>query len=147
MLRRESQYALEGLLVLARQPQGSVMLLKHVAQAANVPADFLARIVQKLKRHNLVTSSRGAVRGYSLASPAHDITLLEIFEAIEGPAVFRRCIFSSRRAIEPRSCGLEREWAPIAARLRAVMKETTLAHVASRSSAQRSGQRAGRAYA
>jgi Rrf2 family protein len=147
MLRRESQYALEGLLVLARQPQGSVMLLKHVAEAANVPANFLARIVQKLKRHNLVTSSRGAVRGYSLASPAHEITLLEIFEAIEGPSVFRRCIFSSRRAIEPRACRLHKEWAPIAARLRAVMEETTLADLAARSSAQRSGQRAGHVYA
>jgi Rrf2 family protein len=147
MLRCESQYALEGLLVLARQPQGSVMLLKHVAQAANVPANFLARIVQKLRRHNLVTSSRGAVRGYALASSAHEITLLEIFEAIEGPAVFRRCIFSSHRAIEPRSCRLQREWAPIAARLRAVMEETTLAQVASRSSAQHLGHRARRVYA
>jgi Rrf2 family protein len=147
MLRRESQYALEGLLVLARQPQGSVMLLKHVAKTANVPANFLARILQKLRRHNLVTSYRGAVRGYSLASPAHEITLLEIFEAIEGPAVFRRCIFSARRAAEPPGCRLQKEWAPIAARLRAVMEETTLAQVASRSSAQRSEHRAGRAYA
>jgi Rrf2 family protein len=147
MLRRESQYALEGLLVLAKQPQGSVMRLKHVAQAANVPADFLARILQKLKRHNLVTSYRGAVRGYSLACPAHEIALLEIFEAVEGPAVFQRCIFSSCGAIEPRCCRLQREWAPIAARLRAVMEETSLAQVASRSSAQRSGQRARRAYA
>ena len=147
MLRSESQYALDGLLVLARQPQGSVMLLKHVAQAADVPPNFLARIFQKLKRHNLVTSRRGAVRGYSLARPAHEITLLEIFEAIEGPSVFRRCIFSSHRAIEPRACRLDREWAPIAARLRAVMEETMLAHVAARSSAQRSGQRAGRVYA
>jgi len=147
MLRSESQYALEGLLVLARQPQGSVMLLKHVAQAANVPANFLARILQKLRRHDLVTSSRGAVRGYALASPAHEITLREIFEAIEGPAVFRRCLFSSRRATEPRCCRLQKEWAPIVAKLRAVMEETTLAQVASRSSAQRSGRRAGRAYA
>jgi Rrf2 family protein len=145
MLRRESQYALEGLLVLARQPQGSVMLLKHVAQAANVPANFLARILQKLKRHNLVTSSRGAVRGYALASPAHAITLREIFEAIEGPAVFRRCLFSSRQATEPGGCRLHREWAPIATRLRAVMDETTLARVASRGSAPRAGHRAGHA--
>jgi Rrf2 family protein len=123
------------------------MLLKHVAQAANVPTNFLARILQKLKRHNLVTGHRGAVRGYALAGSAHEITLLEIFEAIEGPAVFRRCLFASRGAVEPRGCRLQREWAPIAARLRAVMAETTLAQVASRSSTQRSGQRASRAYA
>jgi Rrf2 family transcriptional regulator, iron-sulfur cluster assembly transcription factor len=147
MLRRESEYALEGLLVLARQPQGSVMLLKHVAQAAYVPAGFLARIVQKLKRHNLVTSSRGAVRGYALARPPDEITLREIFEAIEGPAVFRRCIFSSHRPTESCGCRLQKEWVPIAARLRTVMDETTLAQVASRSSSQRSGHRADRVFA
>ena len=147
MLRRESEYALEGLLVLAREPQGSVMPLKHVAQAANIPANFLARILQKLKRHNLVTAHRGAVRGYALARPAHKITLREIFEAIEGPMVFRRDLFSSRGASEPRGYRLHREWAPVAASLRAVMEETTLAQVASRSSAQRSRQRAARAYA
>jgi Rrf2 family transcriptional regulator, iron-sulfur cluster assembly transcription factor len=147
MLRRESQYALEGLLVLARQPRGSVMLLKHVAQTANVPANFLARIFQKLKRHNLVTAHRGAVRGYALARPAHEITLREIFEAIEGPAVFRRGLFASRSAMERRGYRLQREWTPIAASLRAVMEETTLAQVASRSSAQRSRPRAGRVYA
>jgi Rrf2 family iron-sulfur cluster assembly transcriptional regulator len=131
VLRRESQYALEGLLVLARQPVGRVMLLKHVAQQAGISPAFLARIFQRLKRHNLVTSSRGAIRGYSLARRADAITLLDIFQAIEGPTVFRRCIFSPHRAMEPHCCRLQRQWAPIAARLCAVMKETTLGHVAS----------------
>jgi Rrf2 family transcriptional regulator, iron-sulfur cluster assembly transcription factor len=147
MLRCESEYALDGLLVLARQPEGSVMLLKRVAQVASIPATFLARIFQKLKRHNLVTSSRGAVRGYALARPACEISLREIFEAIEGPGVFQRCLFSSRRAVEPCGCLLHKEWAPIAATLRAVMNETTLAQVASRRSARRPGRRAGHAYA
>jgi hypothetical protein len=61
--------------------------------------------------------------------------------------VFRRGLFASRGAVEPRGCRLQREWAPIAARLRAVMAETTLAQVASRSSTQRSGHRASRVYA
>lgn len=147
MLRRESEYALEGLLVLARQPQGRAMLLKHVAQAASVPPHFLARILQKLKRHNLVRAHRGAVRGYSLARPAHKITLREIFEAIEGPAVFRQELFSSRGTGEPRGYRLRREWAPLAASLRAVMNETTLEQVASRGSSQRSRHKAARAYA
>lgn len=132
ILSRESQYGLEGLIVLAKQPSGSVMLLRQVAQAGHLPAGFLARTLQKLRRHNLVASHRGAIRGYALARPAHQITLREIFEAIEGPTVFRRCICSARRSGEPNCCRLRGEWAPIAARLLAVMEETTLAQVASR---------------
>lgn len=132
ILNRESQYGLEGLIVLAKQPRGSVMLLQQVAQAGGLPAGFLARTLQKLRRHNLVTSHRGAVRGYALARPAHQITLREIFEAIEGPTVFRRCICSARRSGDRDCCRLHAEWAPIAAKLLAVMEETTLAQVASR---------------
>jgi Rrf2 family protein len=110
------------------------MLLRQLAQAGHLPAGFLARTLQKLRRYNLVASHRGAIRGYSLARPAHEITLREIFEAIEGPTVFRRCICSSRRSGEANCCRLHDDWAPIGARLLTVMEETTLAQVASRNS-------------
>lgn len=132
ILSRESQYGLEGLMVLARQPQGKVMLLREIADAGHLPAGFLARTLQKLARHNVVSSHRGAVRGYALARPARDITLREIFEAIEGPNVFRRCIFSSHRSGDRHPCCLQQEWTPIGTRLMQVMGETTLAQVASR---------------
>ncbi|HUM16683.1 MAG TPA: Rrf2 family transcriptional regulator [Candidatus Nitrosotalea sp.] len=137
ILSRESQYGLEGLIVLARQPRGRVMLLQQLAQAGHLPAGFLARTLQRLRRHNLVASHRGAIRGYSLARPAHEITLREIFEAIEGPTVFRRCICSSRRSGEGHRCRLHDDWAPIGARLLTVMEETTLAQVASRNAKHR----------
>ena len=37
------------------------MLLQQLAQAGHLPAGFLARTLQKLRRHNLVASHRGAV--------------------------------------------------------------------------------------
>jgi Rrf2 family protein len=108
------------------------MLLRQIAQAGQLPAGFLARTLQKLRRHSLVSSHRGAVRGYALARPAQEIRLRDIFEAIEGPVVFRRCIFSPRRAGDPHPCRLHDEWARVSAMLQAVMDETTLAHVAAR---------------
>jgi Rrf2 family transcriptional regulator, iron-sulfur cluster assembly transcription factor len=132
ILSRESQYGLEGLVVLARQPRGKVMLLSQIANAGHLPAGFLARTLQKLRRHNVVSSYRGAVRGYALARPANEITLREIFEAIEGPNVFPRCIFSRQHADDGDPCRLHEEWAPIADQLHQTMTKTTLAHVASR---------------
>lgn len=120
-------------MVLARQPRGKVLLLRQIAEAGHLPAGFLARTFQKLKRHNVVASHRGAVRGYALAKRPHEITLREIFEAIEGPNVFTRGIFSPGRSADRHSCPLGKEWGPIAERLRRVMEETTLAHVVSRS--------------
>ena len=119
-------------MVLARQPRGTVLLLRQIAEAGHLPAGFLARTFQKLKRHNVVASHRGAVRGYALAKRPHEITLREIFEAIEGPNVFARDIFAPSRSGDRGPCRLDKEWDPIAERLRRVMEETTLARVASR---------------
>ena len=113
--------------MLARQSRGRVMLVRQLAQAGHLPAGFLARTLQKFRRHNLVASHRGAIRGYSLARSAPEITLREIFEAIEGPTVFRRCIRSSRRSSEANCCRLRDDWATIGARLLTVMEELTLA--------------------
>ena len=122
---------------MARQPWGKVMLLRQIAQAGQLPADFLARTLQKLRRHGLVSSHRGAIRGYALARPAQEIRLRDIFEAIEGPTVFRRCIFSPRDTGHPHPYRLHDVWARGSAALQALMEETTLAQVAARGPTRR----------
>ena len=131
-LSRESEYGLEALSVLAEQGEGKVMLLREIAEARHLPADFLAKVFQKLNRHNVVMSHRGATRGYSLARPPERIKLQEVFEAIEGPDLFERCIFWPGRCGEENPCRLHQSWAKIRPQLQAVMEETTLAQVAGR---------------
>ena len=128
-LSRESEYGLEALSVLARQPQGKVMLLREIAESGRLPEGFLAKVFQKLTRHNLVRSHRGAIRGYALARPAQGIKLKEIFEAIEGPDLFERCIFWSGRCGDQNPCRLHQRWAKFRPQLQAMMEETTLDQV------------------
>lgn len=136
MLSRESQYGLEGLVVLARQPRGRVIQLRAIADVGRLPRGFLSRIFQKLRRYNVVTSHRGVVRGYALARPAGDICLREIFEAIEGPNLFDRCIFS-RPCDTENACHLHAGWAAMRAGLWHMMEETTLEQMASAARAGR----------
>lgn len=135
ILRRESEYGLEGLIVLARQPRGKVMLLQEIARARSLPSGFLARIFQKLKHHNLVSSHRGTVRGYALARLPSRISLREIFEAIEGPDLFGRCILRPRLCQEHDPCSLHKDWCGMRMKLRSAAQETTLKQVASRARA------------
>src|SRR3972149_386787 len=135
-LSLESKYGLEGLSVLARQPQGSVMLLQEIAAAGHLPPGFLAHIFQKLTRHNVVSSHRGAIRGYALARPPDEISLREIFEAIEGPGLFGRCVFWPGRCGDQDPCSLHERWAVIRVGLHEMMERTTLAQVALREGAE-----------
>ena len=127
-LGREIAYGIVGLLALAAKPSGTVMLLRDIAGVGRVPRSFLAKIFQKLARHGIVRSLRGAVRGYVLARPLKEIKLKEIVLAIEGPDLFERCIFWSDRCADSNPCPLHEQWKQIKQKsFGKLMDETTLA--------------------
>lgn len=126
-LGRESRYAIEGLMVLAKRPFGIPIELRDIAAAAEAPPDFLAKIFQKLKRANIVISSRGAVRGYALARRAAVISLVDIFTAVEGGDVFEHCVFWSDRCADRSPCPMHREWKKMRDAIVGSMRKITLA--------------------
>lgn len=133
-LGRESAYAIEGLLALAAGPVGVPMLLGDIAARRRVPQSFLAKIFQKLARSGIVLSSRGAVRGYALARRPREITVKEIFLAVEGPDLFDRCIFWSDRCADSDPCPMHFRWKRMKKRIIGeLMERTTLADLAKRS--------------
>ena len=130
-LGRESLYAIEGLFALAAKPLGTVMLLRDIAKARRVPQTFLAKIFQKLNRAGIVTSSRGAVRGYALIRRPKDIKLKEILLAVEGPELFDRCIFWSDRCADTDPCPMHFRWKKLKEQvIESLMERTTLAELA-----------------
>ena len=126
-LGRESEYAIEGLLGLAKKRFGTTMLLHDIASAGKIPESFLSKIFQKLARAGVLQSSRGAIRGYSLARRAKDIKLKEIFLAIEGADLFDRCIFWSDRCADSDPCPMHVRWKSVRQQAVDMMEQTTLA--------------------
>ncbi|HXV79041.1 MAG TPA: Rrf2 family transcriptional regulator [Candidatus Binatia bacterium] len=127
-LGRESEYAIAGLLALAKRPLGTVMLVRDVAEAADVPQTFLAKIFQKLARGGVLTSSRGAVRGYALSRKPKAIKVKEILLAVEGSDLFDRCVFWSDRCADANPCPMHFRWKKVRERvIRELMEKTTLA--------------------
>lgn len=136
-LGRESAYAIEGLLVLAAKPVGAPMLLRDIAAARRIPQSFLAKIFQKLTRSGIVSSSRGAIRGYALSRRPKEIKVKEIFVAIEGPDLFDRCFFWSDRCADSNPCPMHFRWKRVKEKiLRELMEGTTLADLAKRKAAR-----------
>lgn len=133
-LTQESDYGLAGLKVLAGQPFGKVMLLRTIAARGALPEGFLAKIFQKLSRHNIVVSHRGAVRGYSLARPASSINLRDILEAVEGRDLMDQCLFWPSHCDSQRPCGLHQQWVTIRPRFQEMLEATTLKQIAVSSS-------------
>ena len=63
---------------------GELAQIEHLARTEEVPANFLAQILIKLRDHGLITSRRGNHGGYILAHAPNEISLYDILVAVEG---------------------------------------------------------------
>jgi Rrf2 family protein len=133
---REGAYAIEGLIALAAKPTGTVMILRDIADSRAVPQNFLAKIFHKLVRGGVVVSSRGAVRGYSLARSPNEIKVKDILLATEGVDLFERCILWSDRCAGIHPCPLHDQWNRVREHIVQEMERTTLADLVDRKASE-----------
>ncbi|MGE5607878.1 MAG: RrF2 family transcriptional regulator [Bacillota bacterium] len=125
-----TEYAIRGLSELAgRNADGPVMLDELVA-GTDLPRDFLAKVFQKLVHGGVLRSAKGRGGGFSLARPAHEITLMNIVEAIDGPQIFDRCVVGLEKCNDQMPCPQHDLYKPIRQRLKDYMLTTTLADLA-----------------
>lgn len=85
--------ALHTMGLLAAEPD-RLLSNREMAQRLRVSEAHLAKVMQRLGRAGLVRSQRGPKGGFSLLRSPKEITLLEVYEATEGPLEQRRCLLS-----------------------------------------------------
>lgn len=132
MLSTTSEYALRALACLAGQPPGTDLLGRDLAKTAEIPANYLSKILLTLRNAELVDTTRGSGGGYRLHKPADEIFLIDIVELFDGmsrsdPACFlqhqKRCSSSS-------SCSAHVLWADVQAKYLGFLVSTPLSALA-----------------
>jgi Rrf2 family protein len=103
--------------------------VRDLAACADVPAPYLAKLVQRLSEAGIVISKRGYRGGIMLARKPHEITLLEIDEAVEGGAQPDRCLLGMEMCSDARACPTHAFWKKTRESIRKTLSETTLADV------------------
>ena len=74
----------------------------QVAGLLPISEAHLAKVLQRLARAGLVESTRGPHGGFSLARSPEQITLLEVYEAIEGPLEETACLLGLEKCMGTR---------------------------------------------
>ncbi len=125
-LTRKGEYAIRGILYLAGQPPGKVVLISEIAESADVPKSFLSKIFQSFAKMGLVSSYRGTGGGFILARPASRITLREVVEAVEGPIVPNRCLMGKGTCVRDDTCSVHPVWRKVQNEVTAILDGITL---------------------
>jgi len=92
MLSQKCKYALQALLVLAKENSDNLLLVSDIAERENLPKKFLEAILLELNRNGLVRSRRGRGGGYALAKPADLITFGQVVRIMDGPLAPLACV-------------------------------------------------------
>jgi len=65
---------------------------KNISESVNIPYDLLAKILQKLKKRNIINSIQGTNGGYFLNYASSEITLSDIINAVEHQIQLTDCL-------------------------------------------------------
>ena len=100
---------------------------EKLAEAQNIPLQFLEHILLELKHARLVRARRGARGGYWLAKPAEEITLASVIRAVEGPLANIQDQAPENTHYPGNAEQLSEVWIAVRASLRRVLEHVTIA--------------------
>jgi Rrf2 family protein len=121
LLSRAAEIALAALPHLdGRGPLAPGRGVKELAEKANVPAPFLAKVLQRLVERGVLRSKRGRTGGFVLGRPSSEITVADVVLALEGHEELEA-------AFPPLQGPAGRLFAAVRSRVFNVMKTTTVA--------------------
>ena len=123
---RALEYANRAMVLLANNHGNGPLVVNRIAETISAPPNFLHHVLNNLARAGLVSCLRGSKRGYQLARPPSDISLLDIFETIEGPLAMTSCTAEHDWCENAATCLLAGVWFSVQDDMAKRLKASTL---------------------
>ena len=102
-LTSKGRYAVMALADIASFDQQKPVPLRDISLRQNISLVFLEQIFSKLKKNNIVKSTRGVNGGYILSSNPGQIKLSSIFSAVDEHVKTVQCKKESKKGCQGKS--------------------------------------------
>jgi Rrf2 family protein len=122
-------YAVRALAYLANKGKGRRVTLREISKAEDIPEAYLVKVMKRLAGAGLVSIFRGSIGGYTLARKPGGITMLEVFEAIEGRLRIRECIETPQTCNRSKKCPARPVWINLQAKVTDAFERCNLAEL------------------
>jgi Rrf2 family protein len=138
LFSRACEYALRGLFEMARHPEQEYWTIQELASRTDTPAPFLAKTFQSLVKGEILTSIKGRHGGFAFARAPQKISLTEVVELIDGPALTYNCALGLPTCSNDEPCPFHTHWKTIRESITNALQHQTLAQGASQTTSRRS---------
>jgi Rrf2 family protein len=137
MFSTRSEYGVRVMVQLGRRHGAGPVSLAEVAESEQLPLAYLEQLVARLRKAELVTSTRGAHGGYELSRAPKAITMAEVVHALEGTVVPMECltdpvttrVMCNHLLDADESCATKLLWTRVHGSISRALEQTTLSEL------------------
>lgn len=131
-LTRAGEYAIRCVLYMAMNRDRPIISRKEIAEAMDIPAQFLGKVAQNLAKAGIIAIRQGAHGGYELTIAPEELSLLRVVEAIDGEIFLNDCLHRPESCDRSPLCSVHRVWEQARNQLRATLDGISLAGLVDR---------------
>ncbi len=111
-LSKLTDYATVILTYMAKNQQGLHAAI-GISEATGINPPTVSKILKALVKAKVLSSTRGAKGGYSLARPPEKISVASVISALEGPIALTECSISHQSCEQAAGCDIGANWSLI----------------------------------
>lgn len=120
-----AEYGVICALHLAKRADEGPVTGRELATLERLPADYVEQILLRLRRADVIRSTRGAKGGYTLARPASEISIRDVIQASELETFDLHCVthpVEEDRCSASHNCSIRPVWVMLQKRIDDVLE-------------------------
>ena len=110
LFNKSTEYSIKILLFLNDKDDKTFLKAKNIAQAVNLPKEYVAKILQTLAKNRIITSMKGKGGGFRIIEKSKNIKLIEIINIFENNSFYSRCLFGLFDDKKDCECPMHTAW-------------------------------------
>jgi Rrf2 family cysteine metabolism transcriptional repressor len=121
-----------GILLMASLPEAGhqeFRSLQDIADEKHLSAGYLSQLMMPLKKSGLVKAREGLHGGYQLSKNREEISLADIYTALEGPLALTNCLNKEKSCVCEKQCPTKSIWSDLQEMMNGYLEKKTLADI------------------
>jgi Rrf2 family protein len=116
------EYAIRAVIFVAQKSdEGKRVGIREIASGIDSPGHFIAKILQDLRKRNLIQSAKGPNGGFYIDAASRKHTLADVVKAVDGDRVFTQCGLGLKNCSEINPCPLHTEFKLIRSQMQSLL--------------------------
>ena len=124
-----AEYGIICALHLAKRVADGPVTGREIAAMERLPADYVEQILLRLRRAEIIRSTRGAHGGYALARPAAEVSVRDVIAASELSTFDLHCVshpVGEDRCADSGNCSIRPVWVLLQQKIDEVLQSVNL---------------------